>query len=196
MSVNLPTEAQALYDQGWTKEAYLIRFDLPGKTVGYVHGPRALAFNGLTYLPNRYLTPLSGVSALGYRVTGRSVTFANVPTDNPEDAIAAVKSYDYLNAPCSITTLAMDPETGEIAGAVETSAFEVAGVSYSDEPMGEDGKRAVTLSVMLDAPGRAISEQTAATCGQEEQQFDNDATDTGAAHLGTVGEWAIEWGRI
>lgn len=196
MSVNLPTEAQALYDQGWVGEAYLIRFDLPGKTVGYVHGPRAVEFNGLTYMPNRYLAPLSGISSLGYSVSSRTVLFANVPTVNPDDAIAAIEQYDYSNAPCSITTLAVDPETGEIAGAVETSAFEVASVKYQDEAIDDEAKRALTLPIKLDAPGRAIREQTAATSGQEEQQFDNDPADTSGRFLGTVGEWVIEWGRV
>ncbi len=196
MSVNLPTEAQALYDQGWAREAYLIRFDLPGKTVGYVHGPRSVEFNGLTYIPNRYLAPLSGISTLGSTVTSRTVSFANVATDNVEDAVAAIEQYDYLNAPTTITALAVDPETGELAGAVETSAFEVASVKYQDEAIDDDGKRVLTLNIKLDAPGRAIREQTAAKSGLEEQQFDNDPNDTSGRFLGTVGEWVIEWGRV
>ncbi|MEM6381080.1 MAG: DUF2163 domain-containing protein [Pseudomonadota bacterium] len=196
MSVVLPADAQALYDQGWAGEAYLVRFNLPGRTVGYVNGPRPVTYNALTYLPNRYLQPIEGISSLGSAITQRELQFSNVPTENADDSIAAIEGYAYQNAPVQITSLAIDPQTGEIAGAVETASFEISSVVFGDEPIADDGTRALSMSITLDAPGRAIREQTAATTGQQEQQFDNDPTDTSSQFLGTVGEWAIEWGRV
>lgn len=196
MSVALPTAVTDLLDEGASAQAYLIRIDLPGQTVGYVRAQRAVEYNGLTYQPNRYLSPLGADSTLGQSIPTKTVTFSNVPTDDADDAIAQIESYDYQNAPVVITTLVRDPETGEIAGAAESAVFEIASVDYSVGAADDDGKREITLSLSLDPPGRAARERTGVRRSLKEQQFDNDATDTGLEYIGTNGEWSERWGRI
>lgn len=196
MSIALSTEVQALLDEGQIGSAYLILFELPGKTVAYVRGPRPVNYNGVDYLPNRFLSPLGSDSTLGFSVPTKTVQFSNVPTSDADDAIASIESYDYQNAPVIISTLIKDPETGEIAGVAESASYEVASVEFTTSAENENGERELTLTIMLDPPGRAAREQTGVRRTLQEQQFDNDATDTGLEFIGTNGEWAERWGRI
>jgi hypothetical protein len=196
MSVALPQAASDLFDAGHYGSAYLIRFDLPGLTVGYVNGPRPVTFNGLTYQPNRYLSPVGGDSTLGFSVPTKTVEFSNVPTANNDDAIATIESYDYQNAPVIISTLIVDPETGEVAGVAESARYEIASVEYLEGSADENGERTLTLSISLDPPGRAARERTSVRRALAEQQFDNDPNDTGLRYVGTNGEWTERWGRV
>lgn len=196
MSIALPTAVQDLLDEGHHAGAYLIRFDLPGLTVGYVRGARPIEHNGLTYQPNRYLSPVGGDSTLGFSVPTKTVEFSNVPTSDTDDAIATIESYDYQNAPVIISTLIIDPLTGEIAGVAESSSYEVAKVEYLESPADENGERTLTLSISLDPPGRAARERTAVRRSLAEQQFDNDPNDTGLRYVGTNGDWTERWGRV
>ena len=196
MSVALPQAASDLFDAGHYGSAYLIRFDLPGLTVGYVNGPRPVTFNGLTYQPNRYLAPVGGDSTLGFSVPTKIVEFSNVPTANNDDAIATIESYDYQNAPVIISTLIVDPETGEAAGVAESARYEIASVEYLEGSVDDNGERTLTLSISLDPPGRAARERTSVRRALAEQQFDNDPNDTGLRYVGTNGEWTERWGRV
>lgn len=195
MSVTLAPAVTSAHEKGEWADAYLIRFDLPGKTVGYVRGPRPQTFNGLTYMPNRYLSKLRSGSYLGFSASSKSVKFSNVPTDNVDDAVASIEQYDYQNAPVIVSTLSLDPTTGEVHGFAESSIHEVADVQFTKSPMDEDGKRELTLSIVLDDPNRAVREQTGVKRSLKEQQFDNDASDFGHRHNATTGEWVRRWGR-
>ncbi len=98
MSVLDPAVESAL-ETGRLARLDLIRFDLPGKTVGYHRGGRPYTYNGLTYLPNRFLEPGDLVSAVGVAVTTRTIVFSNIPVSNPEDAVSQIEQYNYQNAP-------------------------------------------------------------------------------------------------
>ena len=196
MSISLPTDVQNLYDTGHIAKAFLVVFELPGKTAAYTNSPRPIEFNSVTYLPNRYLEPLDGDSALGFNISTKTITFSNVPTDDVDDAIASVESYAYQNAPVTLTTLISDPLTGEIAGAASSSVFEVASVEFVTSAADDNGERLLTLVIELDPPGRAIREQTGVKRSLEEQQFDNDANDVGHQYSSSVAEWPRRWGRI
>ncbi|RVH89862.1 DUF2163 domain-containing protein, partial [Sinorhizobium meliloti] len=110
MSVLSP-EVEDLIESGEFALLDLIRFDLPGKTVGYHRGGRKFSYNGLLYLPNRYLQPGDLVSAVGVAVTTRTVVFSNIPVTDPEDAVARIEEFNYQNAPVIITALAGEPNT-------------------------------------------------------------------------------------
>lgn len=196
MSIALAPAVTDAHATGEWADAYLIRFDLPGKTVGYVAGPRPLTFNGLTYLPNRYLSKLQGSSTLGSGTSQETVKFSNVPTDNVEDALASVYGLDYQNAPVLVSTLVLDPTTGEPTDIGESAIYEVADAPYQISPRAEDGSRELTLSVVLEPPQRAVREQSGVKSSLEEQQFDNDPTDYGHRYSSTVGEWETRWGMI
>lgn len=196
MSIALPTDVEDLYDAGHIAKSFLVRFDLPGQTVAYVNGPRPISYNGTTYIPNRFLQHVGGDSTLGYSVPTKTIAFSNVPTTDADDAIASIENYDYQNAPVVISTLVVDPISGEIAGVAESAVYEIAQVEFNTSEADEKGERFLTLTIDLDPPGRAIREQTGAKRSLEEQQFDNDASDTGAVYASTVSEWTKRWGRV
>lgn len=196
MSIALAPAVTSAHEKGEWADAYLIRFDLPGKTVGYVAGPRPQTFNGLIYQPNRYLSKLRSASYLGFSASSKSVKFSNVPTDNVDDAVASIEQYDYQNAPVVVSTLLLDPQTGEVNGVAESSIHEVADVEFTKGPMDAQGKRELTTSIVLDDPNRAVREQTGVKRSLKEQQFDNDPTDYGHRHTATSGEWTRRHGRI
>jgi len=197
MSIALPSAVTDLLNAGMVgKTSYLILFELPGETVGYVNGPRPITYNSVTYKPNRFLSPLGSDSSLGFSVPTKTVQFSNVPTADADDAIALIEDYDYQNAPVLISTLITDPDTGEIAGVAESARYEIASVDFETGAANEQGERELTLTIELDPPGRAAREQTGVRRSLQEQQFDNDATDTGLEYIGTNGEFVERWGRI
>lgn len=193
--VSLAPEVVDLVERGHIVRLDLIRFDLPGKTVGYHRGGRPYTYNGLVYYPNRWLQLGSMRSALGVGVTTRTITFANVPTPNPDDAVAALENYDYLNAPVIISHLAGDPETDEALGVLASSLYEIDRVQYSKSEMDEAGQRQLTINIELQPPGRSARGATHVRRSQEEQQFDNDATDTCLEYASVVATQEVKWGQ-
>ncbi|AZN72736.1 DUF2163 domain-containing protein [Georhizobium profundi] len=173
----------------------LIRFDLPGKSVGYHRGARPLLFNGMTYQPNKWLEMGELSGELGVAVTARTIVFSGVPTENADDAIAALESYDYTNAPVIISHLAVDIESGEVLGLLASSIYEINEVSYEQGAAGADGARSLTVSIELEPPGRSARGQTSVKRSPAEQQFDNDPNDTSLEYVATSTRWPERWGQ-
>lgn len=195
MSVSLDPAVSAQLDEGAVAILPLVKFDLPGKTVGYHFGGRGLNYSGQFYKPNRWLSPDSFSEALGNDVTARTLTFSNVPTDDADDAIAQLESYNYLNAPVTISYLCGDPETDTILGVLTTHFFEINQVTYRKPAVDGDGTRSVTIDIELEPVGRRVRDVTHAKRSLDEQQFDNLATDTFFEYVATSPEWAEEWGQ-
>jgi hypothetical protein len=193
--MSLAPAVEDLLDEGQLARLDLIRFDLPGRTVGYHRGGRPYAHNGLVYLPNRWLDMGDMSQALGVAVTTRTIRFSNVPTDNPDDAIAAIESYNYINAPVIITHLAGDPETDEVVGILASSIYEIDQVRYVKGAVNDAGERSVTLEIDLQPPGRSARGATHVKRSLAEQQFDNDPTDTFFEYASTVATVPEEWGQ-
>ena len=78
----LSPQVEAIVESGEFATIDLIRFDLPGKTVGYHRGGRPFTYNGLKYLPNRFLEAGDINSAVGVAVTTRTIVFSNIPVTN------------------------------------------------------------------------------------------------------------------
>jgi hypothetical protein len=173
----------------------LIRFDLPGKTVGYHRGSRPYTYNGLTYLPNRFLEPGELVSAVGVAVTTRTIVFSNIPVSNPEDAVAQIEQYNYQNAPVIISHLAGDPETDAVLGILASSIYEIDQIRYNEGAV-SGSERALTMMIDLQPPGRSARGSTGVKRSQAEQQFDNSPTDTGLEHVATNATIPEEWGQV
>lgn len=195
MSVSLDPAVEAILDEGAVTILPLVKFDLPGLTVGYHFGGRDLTYSGQTYKPNRWLSPDSFSEALGNEITGRTLTFSDVPTDDVGDAIAAIEDYDYLNAPVTISYLCGDPSTDEILGILATHFFEINQVSYRKQAISSDGIRTVTIDIEIEPVGRRIRDVTHAKRSLDEQQFDNSDTDTFFEYVATSPEWSVEWGQ-
>lgn len=193
MSLDPAVEAQI--ETGQLRRLDLIRFDLPGKTVGYHRGGRPYTYNGLTYLPNRFLSAGDMSSSLGIAVTTRTISFSDVPTANAEDAIAAIEEYDYPNAPVIVSHLAGDPETDEVLGVLASSIYEIDKVRYRKSAIDAKGLRLLTLMIDLQPPGRSARGSTLARRSQSEQQFDNLATDTSLEYASVVGTQDVRWGQ-
>lgn len=195
MSVSLDPAVLTQLDEGPVSILPLVKFDLPGLTVGYHFGGRTLVYGGVTYKPNRWLSPDSFAEALGNDVTTRVLVFSNVPTDDPADAMAAIETYDYLNAPVVISYLCGDPETDEILGVLATHYYEINAVRFSEPAVDQDGLRTLSLEVEIEPPGRRVRDVTHAKRSQDEQQFDNLATDTFFEYVATSPEFIEEWGQ-
>ncbi len=193
MSLDPAVEAQL--DSGNISRLDLIRFDLPGKIVGYHRGGRPFTYNGLKYLPNRYLSFGGATAAIGVSVTTRTLTFSNVPTSNPDDVIANIESYNYLNAPVIISHLLGIPNTNEVLGVLFSSIYEIDSVRFKKGAAGEDGTRSLTLEIDLQPPGRSARGSTLVRRSQAEQQYDNLATDTCLEYASAVATDVLEWGQ-
>lgn len=173
----------------------LIRFDLPGKTVGYHMGGRPYTYNGLVYLPNRWLSMGDMQGDLGIAVQTRELLFSDIPTDDPEDVINTLESYAYTNAPVIIAHLCGVPGTNTVLGVLASSVYEINQVSYSAGAMADDGQRTLTITVELEPPGRSARGVTGVKRSQTEQQFDNDTTDSGLRYVASNANWPEEWGQ-
>ncbi|MBZ3690980.1 DUF2163 domain-containing protein [Phyllobacterium calauticae] len=195
MSTVLDPAVQAAVDAGQIRRLDLIRFDLPGRTVGYHRGGRPFTYNGLTYLPNRYLSAGSMNSALGVAVTTRTITFSNIPTADVNDAIAKIEEFNYLNAPVIIAHICGDPATDQVLGVLASSIYEIDKVKFNKSAITQGGERNLTLSIDLQPPGRSARGSTQVKRSQEEQQFDNALTDTCLEYASVTGSQPVEWGQ-
>lgn len=194
MSV-LDPDVEALVDSGRLRRLDLIRFDLPGKTVGYHRGGRPYTYNGLIYLPNRFLQMGSMSSAVGTAVTTRTIVFSNIPVANPDDAVAQIESYNYQNAPVIVAHLAGDPDTDQVIGVLASSIYEIDQVRFNEGAV-SGSERSLTLSIDLQPPGRSARGSTGVKRSLAEQQFDNLATDTGLEYVATNATIPEEWGQV
>lgn len=194
MTVSLDTAVEAQLDTRTFLRLELIRFDLPGKTVGYHMGGRPFTYNGLKYLPNRYLDLGNLTTALGSEITKRTIKFSDVATSDPDDAIAALETYDYLNAPVIVSTLIGDPDTGEAIGVLISQTYEIDSVSYPISAV-NDGQRTVTVQIDLEPAGRGNRDSTQVMRSSEEQTFDNLLTDTAFDRASKQITVLEEWGR-
>lgn len=195
MSVVLDPPVDAAVESGQIRRLDLIRFDLPGKTVGYHRGGRPFTYNGLVYQPNRFLSGGSMSSALGIAVTTRTITFSNIPTADVNDAISKIEEYNYPNSPVIIAHLCGDPATDQVLGVLASSIYEIDKVSYNKGAIDANGERSLTLSIDLQPPGRSARGSTQVKRAQEEQQFDNALTDTCLEYASVTGSQPIEWGQ-
>jgi len=195
MSVLSP-EVEAIVESGEFAGLDLIRFDLPGKTVGYHRGGRPFTYNGLKYLPNRFLQGGDINSAVGVAVSTRTIVFSNIPVDDPDDAVAKIEQYDYPNAPVVITHLAGVPDTNEVVGILVSNIYEIDRVSFNDDALDANGSGTLTLTIELQPPGRSARGQTLIKRSTADQQFDNDETDTGLEYVATIGTVPEEWGQV
>ncbi|TKT79965.1 hypothetical protein [Aquamicrobium sp. LC103] len=193
--MSLDPAVQDQLDSGQIARLDLIRFDLPGKSVGYHRGGRPYTYNGLTYLPNRWLQIGSMTSALGVAVTTRTIVFSNVPVENPDDAIAKIELYDYQNVPVIISHLAGEPGTNNVLGILASSIYEIDQVRYQKGAMGANGERSLTLEIDLQPPGRSARGATLVKVSPAEQNFDNDPTDTSLEYVAVNASWPQEWGQ-
>lgn len=193
--MSVSPEVEALLETGQMRRLDLIRFDLPGKTVGYHRGGRPYTYNGLTYLPNRFLEAGEMNQAVGVAVTTRTIVFSSIPVENEDDAIAQIEAYDYPNAPVIISHLVGNVTTGAVIGVLASSIYEIDHVRYSKSGADENGIRRLTLEIELEPPGRSARGRTMVKRAQAEHQFDNDPDDTFLVHASTVQSVPVEWGQ-
>lgn len=190
----LDPSVEALVIAGRIARLDLIRFDLPGKSVGYHRGGRSYNYNGLVYLPNRFLQMGSMTSALGTVVTTRTIVFSNIPVSNPDDAVARIEEFNYQNSPVIIAHLAGNPDTDQVVGILASSIYEIDQVRFNEGAL-SGSERSLTLSIDLQPPGRSARGSTGVKRSMAEQKFDNDPTDTGLEYVATNATIPEEWGQ-
>ncbi|NSX90148.1 DUF2163 domain-containing protein [Agrobacterium tumefaciens] len=192
--MSLDPVVAAQIEKGRIARLDLIRFDLPGKTVGYHRGGRPYVYNGLTYLPNRFLDIGSMTSAVGTAVTTRTITFSDIPVTDPDDAIAKIEEFDYQNSPVIIAHLCGVPNTNEVLGILASSIYEIDQVRYNKGAV-SGSERTLTMEIDLQPPGRSARGSTGVKRSIAEQQFDNSPTDTGLEFVATNASIPEEWGQ-
>lgn len=194
--MSLDPAVEAAIESGQIATLDLIRFDIPGRDpVGYHMGGRPYTYNGLTYLPNRWLDMGEMRGDLGVAVSAREVTFSNIPTNDPNDLINILETLSYTNAPVIISHLAGVPESNEVLGVLASSIYEINEVRYEEGATGANGESTLTVIIELEPPGRSARGQTLVMRSQEEQQFDNSATDTCLEYASVVQTVPVEWGQ-
>lgn len=184
----------AQIEKGRIARLDLIRFDLPGKTVGYHRGGRSYTYNGLVYLPNRFLDIGSMTSAVGTAVTTRTITFSDIPVTDPDDAVAKIEEFDYQNSAVIIAHLCGVPNTNEVLGILASSIYEIDQVRYNKGAV-SGSERTLTMEIDLQPPGRSARGSTGVKRSIAEQQFDNSPTDTGLEYVATNASIPEEWGQ-
>lgn len=190
----LDPAVEASIDEGRLAVVHLIRFDLPGKTVGYGRMGRSFVYNGLVYLPNRFLKMGDMTSALGTAVTTRTIEFSNIPVANADDAVARIEEFDYQNSPVIISHLSGVPETNQVIGVLASSIYEIDQVRFNEGVL-SGSERTLTLSIDLQPPGRSARGSTGVKRSMAEHQFDNLSTDTGLEYVATNASIPEEWGQ-
>lgn len=192
--MSLDPVVAAQIEKGRIARLDLIRFDLPGKTVGYHRGGRSYTYNGLVYLPNRFLDIGSMTSAVGTAVTTRTITFSDIPVTDPDDAVAKIEEFDYQNSPVIIAHLCGVPNTNEVLGILASSIYEIDQVRYNKGAV-SGSERTLTMEIDLQPPGRSARGSTGVKRSIAEQQFDNSPTDTGLEFVATNASIPEEWGQ-
>lgn len=192
--MSLDPVVAAQIEKGRIARLDLIRFDLPGKTVGYHRGGRSYTYNGLVYLPNRFLDIGSMTSAVGTAVTTRTITFSDIPVTDPDDAVAKIEEFDYQNSPVIIAHLCGVPNTNEVLGILASSVYEIDQVRYNKGAV-SGSERTLTMEIDLQPPGRSARGSTGVKRSIAEQQFDNSPTDTGLEYVATNASIPEEWGQ-
>lgn len=192
--MSLDPVVAAQIEKGRIARLDLIRFDLPGKTVGYHRGGRSYPYNGLVYLPNRFLDIGSMTSAVGTAVTTRTITFSDIPVTDPDDAVAKIEEFDYQNSPVIIAHLCGVPNTNEALGILASSIYEIKEVKYNQGAV-TGSERNLTMTIELEPPGRSARGSTGVKRSIAEQQFDNSPTDTGLEYVATNASIPEEWGQ-
>lgn len=193
--MSLDPAVDAAVDSGQIATLDLIRFDLPGKTVGYHMGGRPYTYNGVVFLPNRWLDMGEMRGDLGVAVSSREIVFSNLPTTDPNDAIAQLELYNYTNATVIITHLSGEPHSNTVLGILASSIYEINDVRYEEGAADDNGESTLTVIVELEPPGRSARGATLVMRAQEEQQFDNSATDTCLEYASVVQTIPVEWGQ-
>lgn len=193
MSLDVAVSSQL--DKGRIARLDLIRFDLPGKTVGYHRGGRPYTYNGLVYLPNRFLQMGGMNSAVGTAVTTRTIVFSDIPVDNPDDAVAKIEEFDYQNAPVIVAHLCGVPGTSDVLGVLASSIYEIDQVRYNKGAL-NGSERTLTMEIDLQPPGRSARGSTGVKRSLAEQQFDNSPTDTAFEYVATNASIPEEWGQV
>ena len=194
----MPSLDPALKSQletGQIKVQPLVRIDLPGKTVGYHAGGRPFTWAGLEYLPNRFMKPDGLKEGLGNEIAELKLVFSNVPTGNPDDAIAQIETYDYMRAPVTVAYLGGNPITDQALGVLITRFYLIADVKVKKPARDEHGRRTVTLEIILKAAGAREKGTTPAKASTADQQYHNDATDTFYEYVAAAAEWQVEFGQ-
>ncbi|MDW9772736.1 DUF2163 domain-containing protein [Sinorhizobium meliloti] len=194
MSVLSP-EVEDLIESGAFALIDLIRFDLPGKTVGYHRGGRKFTYNGLEYLPNRFLESGETVGSVGIAVPTRTIVFSNIPVTDPEDAMARSEEFNYQNSPVIITTLVGEPNTSNVVGVLVSTIYEIDQVRYNEGAI-SGSERTLTMMIDLQPPGRSSRGSTGVKRSSAEQKFDNDPADTGLEMVATNANIPEEWGQV
>lgn len=194
MALDPAVEAQI--ESGQLIVVELIRFDLPGKTVGYHTGGRPYTYNGLVYLPNRFLQPGDYSGDLGTAVTAKEIVFSGIPTDDPADAIAKIEEYQYQNSKVILTYLAGVPNSNTVAGILQSTIYEINEVRYEESGMGAGGESTLTMTIELEKPGRSARGATHVMRSTEDQRFDNSATDTCFEHASVRQNVPLAFGQI
>lgn len=193
--MSLDPSVQAALDTGRIAVRDLVRIDLPGKTVGYHRGGRPYSYNGLTYLPNRYIEVGEIRGDLGIAVQTRELLFSNIPTDDPNDIINTIESYNYTNAPVIVTHLLGVPNSSTVIGILTSWVYEINEIRYQTGAMGDNGERTLTMVIELEPPGRSARGATYVKRSMAEQQFDNDPDDESLEWVGSAARWPVEWGQ-
>lgn len=194
--MSLDPAVEAALESGRVATLDLIRFDLPGKTVGYHMGGRPFTHNGLVYLPNRWLSMGDMNGDLGVAVSTREIVFSNVPVDDAGDAIARIEEFEYLNAPVIVTHLAGVPGSNAVLGVLASHLYEINQVRYEEGAAGDNGERSLTTTIELEPPGRSARGATLVRRASQEQQYDNDPDDTCLEYASIVQTVPVKWGQI
>lgn len=192
----LSPAVQAQLESGSIKVMPLVKIDLPGKTVAYSYGGRDLVYSGVTYRATKWLQADSFEGSLGNNISARTLLFSGVEQSSAvDDVIANITSYDYLNAPVTLSYICGVPDTDEVLGLLKTDVYEINDVFF-DTSAENEGKRELILSIEIEPLGRRVRNRTYAKRSHDEQQYDNLATDTAYKRAATNAEISEEWGTI
>ncbi|MEM1375868.1 MAG: hypothetical protein AAGG69_00620 [Pseudomonadota bacterium] len=171
----------------------LVRFDLPGITVGYHYGGRDFSYNGLIYKANKALQPAGLQLQTGTQIQSRELVFSNVP--DGDDVVANLATYQWKRGLVTLSWL-IGTLGGDAPDAVlMTEFYEIHAYQPNLSEADEKGMRLATVNITIGPRGTRTRNQGHAMSAQADHQYDNDETDTFFEYVGQAQNWQIEWGQ-
>ena len=195
MTISHDPALTAQFAEGEIVVLPLIKFDIPGLTLGYHYGGQPIVYDSLEYKPNQWLVPGEIDYALGNDVSGLQVLFSGIHSEDPGFEISQIEAYNYLNAPVTVTFLGGEPNTNNVLGVINTQHYEIAEVNYNETSFDDNGKATLTIVVSLEPAQRRFSDSTYAQTSLEDQQLDNDPNCTFYEYVAVAADWPIRFGR-
>jgi len=171
----------------------VVLFQLQDRQAAYYNGPRPLTWNGVEYLPTKFLEVEPLAETLEDETAELTITFSGIPEEG-QTLAERLSELHYSGAPVTISRLVVNIDTDEIVGVAQTSFHEVYDVLLEQE---DDGESEIIskIEIVVRSPGFIGRRQTNTLRSEVEHKADFAADDTFYKDATEVVTVQREWGQ-